>query len=257
MSVIEVQYDTTGPDDAPVLVLSGSLGSTRAMWDPQVAALSDRFRVLRIEHRGHGGSPAPDGPYSIADLAGDVLGVLDRLDVPRVAFCGLSLGGMVGQWIAAHAPERVSALVLCCTSAHFPDPAPWLDRAAAVRGAGTGSIAPVVVGRWFTPAWSTAHRDAVADAVDMVSGADDGGYAACCEAIAAWDGRELLGSITARTLLLAGADDSATPLTAHLEVIAAGIPGARLEVLDGAHLLTVEQAERATALLAEHLAAIT
>lgn len=251
MSPVDLVHDFSGPDGAPLVVLAGSLGSTRAMWDPQLPTLAERYRVLRVEHRGHGGSPAPPGPYAVADLAGDVLALLDRLGAPRVAFCGLSLGAIVGTWLAAHAPERISALVLCCTTAHFPDPGPWLDRAAAVRGAGTASIAPAVVARWFTPDWSREHPEVPAGALEMVAGVDDEGYAACCDAIAAWDGRDLLGSITAPTLVLAGTEDPATPVTPHAELLAAGIPGARLELLDGAHLATVEQAGRATALIAD------
>ena len=117
MTPIDVSYDITGPDDGPVLVLSNSLGSTTAMWDPQVPALAERLRVVRYDHRGHGGSPVPPGPYALADLGADALALLDRLGLERVHWCGLSLGGMVGMWLAINAPERIDRLVLCCTSA--------------------------------------------------------------------------------------------------------------------------------------------
>ncbi len=252
-----LHHEVSGPDDAPVLVLAGSLGSTLAMWEPQIAALRDRFRVLPVDHRGHGGSPVPSGPYAMADLAGDTLELLDSLGVGRAAFCGLSLGGMVGIWLGADAPERLSALVLCCTTAHFPDVTPWRERIRAVRADGTASIADAVVQRWFTPGWAAAHPDVVARLAAMVASTSGDGYVACCEAVAEWDGRDLLGCIAVPTLVLAAADDLTTPVQPHAETIAAGIPGARLEVLDsGAHIATIERADDATALIADHVTAV-
>lgn len=256
MSTVELDYELVGPADAPVLMLAGSLGSTSGMWDPQVAALRERFRVLRYDHRGHGRSSVPPGPYSMDDLAADALALLDRLGIERVAYCGLSLGGMIGIWLGAHAPERLSALVLCCTSAHFPDQTQWRERTRTVLAEGTGSIADAVVERWFTPEWGRTHPEQVQRAREMVAGTPDEGYAGCCEAIADWDGRDLLGRITRPTVVIAGADDPATPVAPHAEMIASGIPGARLEVLDdAAHLATLQQPQRANTVIAEHLAA--
>lgn len=256
MSTVELDYELVGPADAPVLMLAGSLGSTSRMWDPQVAALRERFRVLRYDHRGHGRSSVPPGPYSMDDLAADALALLDRLGIERVAYCGLSLGGMIGIWLGAHAPERLSALVLCCTSAHFPDQTQWRERTRTVLAEGTGSIADAVVERWFTPEWGRTHPEQVQRAREMVAGTPDEGYAGCCEAIADWDGRDLLGRITRPTVVIAGADDPATPVAPHAEMIASGIPGARLEVLDdAAHLATLQQPQRANTVIAEHLAA--
>lgn len=254
MSSVEVSYELTGPSDAPVLVLAGSLGSTLRMWDPQADALAGRFRVLRYDHRGHGESPVPDGPYAMADLGGDALALLDRLGIERAAFCGLSLGGMVGIWLGANAPQRLTSLILCSTTAHFDDPSPWLDRATAVRAEGTASIAASVVERWFTPEFADRHDDVVQRAAGMIYATPDEGYACCAEAIADWDGRELLGRISVPTLVLGGAHDPSTPIAPHAETIAAGIPGARFEVLDAAHLFTVELAEQANALIAAHAA---
>ena len=242
-----------GPRDAPVLVLAGSLGSTLEMWRPQ-AALAETFRVIRIDHRGHGGSPAPPGPYRIADLAGDALALLDALDVDRVAWCGLSLGGMVGMYLGSEAPDRLTSLTLCCTTAHFPDPAPWRERIRAVRAGGTASIAESTVARWFTPGWAGRNPDVVAEAVRMVAGTDDAGYLACCQAIEAWDHRDRLPAVAVPTLVIAGADDLATPVEPHARTLADTIPEARLAVLDGAHLATIEQAAGATALIAAHAA---
>ena len=241
-----------GPRDAPVLVLSGSLGSTLEMWRPQVAPLTERFRVIRVDHRGHGGSPVPPGPYRIADMAADVLALLDTLELERVAWCGLSMGGMIGMYLGSEAPERLTSLTLCCTSAHFPDPTVWSDRIAAVSSGGTAPIAETVVSRWFTPDWAAAHPDVVAEAAAMVAGTSDDGYLACCQALEVWDHRDRLGAVTVPTLVIAGAADPSTPVEPHARTIAEGIPGARLEVLDAAHLATVERAGEATALIKEH-----
>lgn len=251
MSVVLHHLDE-GPRDAPVLVLSGSLGSTVEMWRPQVAPLTERFRVIRVDHRGHGDSPVPPGPYRIADLAGDVLALLDSLGLDRVAWCGLSMGGMVGMHLASEEPQRIRRLTLCCTSAHFPDPTVWSDRIAAVSEAGTAPIAATVVSRWFTPEWADANPTAVAEAVGQVAATSDEGYVACCEALRVWDHRDRLGAITAPTLVIAGSADPSTPVEPHARTMAEGIPGARLEVLDAAHLATIERSEQATGLIAAH-----
>jgi 3-carboxy-cis,cis-muconate cycloisomerase/3-oxoadipate enol-lactonase len=246
-------YQLSGPERAPVLVLANSMGTTMAMWDDQVGPLADRLRVLRYDHRGHGASEAPPGPYRIEQLGADLLGLLDALELERVSFCGLSLGGMVGIWLAANAPDRIDRLALCCTSAKL-DPAPYLERAAKVRAGGTASVADAVVERWFTPAFRQAAPRAVAKAVAMLAATSDEGYAGCCQAIAAMDLRADLPAISAPTLVIAGADDPATP-PPHAEAIAAAIPGARLEVLAGAaHLANIQQPERVTRLLLDHLA---
>lgn len=252
MRSVEVNHELTGPSDSPVLVLAGPLGSTLEIWKPLVTALTERFRILRYDHRGHGRSPVPSGPYAIADLAADALALLDRLDIERAAFCGLSLGGMVGIWLAAHVPERLSSLVLCSTSAHYEDHGSWIERAASVRWIGTSAIAPEVVVGWFTPDWATAHPEIVQQAIEMIAGTSDEGYAECCGAIATWDGRRLLGRISAPTLVIAGSQDSRTPVTPHAKTLGAAIYRAKLEVLDGAHLTIIEQADRANSLIAKH-----
>ena len=242
----------SGPEQAPVLVLSNSMGTTTAMWDDQLGALGRRFRVLRYDHRGHGGADPPPGPYRMEQLGGDLLGLLDQLGLERVSFCGLSLGGMVGMWLAANAPERVERLALCCTSAKV-DPSPYLERAAKVRAGGTGSVTGEVVERWFTPGFRERAPETVARAVAMLLATPAEGYAGCCEAIAAMDLRPGLGSITAPTPVLAGGDDPATP-PPHAEAIVAAIPAARLEVVAGAaNLANIEQPERVTRLLLDHL----
>lgn len=250
---VELHWVADGPPDAPVLVLAGSLGSTLDMWRPQVGPLSERFRLLRVDHRGHGGSPVPPGPYRMADLAADVVALLDRLGLERVAWCGLSLGGMVGMYLASEYPERIGALTLCCSSAYFPDATPWRDRIAAVADGGTGPIAEAVVARWFTPTWAAAHPDVVAETQAMVAGTPDAGYLACCQAIEVWDHRDRLPAISAPTLVIGGSQDPSTPIEPHTRTIADGIPGARLEILDAAHLATIERSAEATALIAAHV----
>jgi 3-oxoadipate enol-lactonase len=249
---IALAYELAGPGDAPPLVLGGSLGSTYAMWDPQWQALAGDFRLVRFDHRGHGASPVPPGPYSIDELGADALALLDRLELARVSYCGLSLGGMVGMWLAINAPERIERLVLICTSAHI-DGAAYAERAVQVRDAGTvAAVSEAVLGRWFTPPF-TAEHPAVIDAFrTMLNASAPEGYAGCAEAIAAMDLRDGLGSIAAPTLVIAGADDPALP-PEHGEAIATAIPGARFVVLEpAAHLANVEQADAVTRLIHEH-----
>jgi 3-oxoadipate enol-lactonase len=240
--------------EGPTLVLGPSLGSTTAMWEPQVAALAERFRVVRYDHRGHGGSPAPGGPYELADLGGDVLALLDTLGIERAHVGGLSLGGMVAMWLAVNAPERVDRLALVCTSAKLGPPSIWQERAAAVSEAGaTSVIADAVVDRWLTPGYAQDHPDLVANLRAMVASIDPVGYAACCGAIERMDLLADLERIAAPTLVIAARDDPATP-PEHAEAIAARIDGARLEILDdAAHLANVQHPEAVTAMLLDHL----
>jgi 3-oxoadipate enol-lactonase len=253
MTVVEVHHDVIGPDDGPVVVLSNSLGSTPAMWDGQVPALAERLRVVRYDHRGHGGSPVPPGPYALADLGADVLALLDRLDLQRVHWCGLSLGGMVGMWLAIHAPERIDRLVLCCTSARLGPPEMWADRAATVRAHGVEAIADAGIERWLTPAFIAGQPDATAEVRAMLAATPAEGYAGCCEAIERMDLLAQLGAIRAPTLVIAAADDPATP-PEHGAQIAERVPDARLAIVDDArHLATVERPQAMTELIADHL----
>jgi 3-oxoadipate enol-lactonase len=242
-----------GPPGAPVVVLGNSLGTTREVWEPQVTALSGRFRLLRYEHRGHGGSPAPPGPYDIAGLAADVLQLLNDFGVDAASYCGISLGGMIGMWLAAHAPDRIDALGLCCMSACLPPADFWTRRAAQARAAGMASISRQVVGRWFTPAFGERDPATVAGFVTTLERVDPQGYAGCCEAIAALDLRSCLPRISAPVLVIAGAEDPATPPW-HAATIASGVSCSRLRVIrGGAHLASVSHPGEVTAALMEHL----
>ena len=249
--------DRAGGDDragsAPVLVLGSSVGSTRTMWEPQVAALSPTFRVVRYDHRGHGASRPAAPPTSVADLGGDVVALLDHLGVARASLGGLSLGGMVAMWVAAHHPDRVDRLALVCTAALLRPRELWLDRAAAVREAGMAAITDAVLARWFTPRWAAQHPDVVARLRAEFEAVDADAYAGCCEAIADMDLREDLRAVRAPTLVLAGGDDPATP-PALAQEIASRVAGARVEVVpEAAHLGSVEQPAAFTALLLGHL----
>jgi 3-oxoadipate enol-lactonase len=251
-----------GPPGAPVLVLANSLGTSSVLWQWQLPALAGRFRLVHYEHPGHGPvggefSPAPPGPYTIAGLGAGVLAALDRLGVARALYCGVSLGGMIGMWLAATAPERIAGLAVCCTSAYLPPAQMWWDRAATVRTDGAGVIAGQVVGRWFTHAFAAAEPEVTAAFTTGLAATQRDGYAGCCEAIAAMDLRPLLSSITAPTLVIAGADDPATPPW-HGALIAGSIPGARLKVIRGAaHLANVSQPGEVSAALVQHVRGLT
>jgi len=242
-----INHEPTG--EGPTVLMGSSLGTSLQMWDEQLP-LADRFRLIRYDHRGHGRSPAPPGPYEIADLAGDVL----ELGLGRTHYVGLSIGAMIGMWIAAHAPERIDRLVVICTSAQLGPPSMWQERAAKVLEAGsTEPVADAVVDRWLTPAFTAEHPDARAKLRGMLTSADPAGYAACCGAIERMDLRADLGRITAPTLVISGADDLATPVE-HQRLIAEAIPGARHESLSpAAHVAAVEQADAVNRLIEEHL----
>jgi 3-oxoadipate enol-lactonase len=249
---VAVHHELTGPVGAPVVVLSCSLGTDLSMWDPQMEALRSHFRVLRYDIRGHGSSPAPPGPYSIADLGGDLLALLDRLDVERAHICGVSIGGMTGMWVAAHAPERVDRLVLCCTSAHFDAGSAYRERAALVRASGIPQLVDAALERWFTSGFRERSGELMDRMARALMNVEPEGYAGCCEALADMDLRGRLAAIRAPTLVIAGEHDPATPPD-HGRLIAEGIAGARFELVPGAHLSSIEQAESVNALILSHL----
>ncbi len=239
-----------GPADAPVLVLGNSLGTSRAVWDPQLAAFGGRYRLLRYELPGHGGTPAAAGPYTIADLGAGVLRLLDAHGIGRAAYCGISLGGMIGMWLAAQAGDRISALGLVCTSAYLPPADAWLDRAARARSSGMTAISEQVVGRWFTPAFAAARPEVRAQFTAELERTDPAGYAGCCEAIAAMDLRADLPQIRVPTLVIGALEDEALP-PEHQRLIADQVPGARLELIaDAAHIASAQQPAVVSALIA-------
>jgi 3-oxoadipate enol-lactonase len=240
----------------PAVLFAGSLGTTLEMWEPQVTALSEGFTTIAYDQLGHGRSPVPEGPYSIEQLGRAAIDLLDELDHQSVSFVGLSIGGMVGQWLAAHAPERIDRLVLLCTTAHFPSAAPWRDRAQRVIAEGTtAGSAPDVVARWLTPAYAEAHPDEAQRLRAMLSAQPVKGYAACCAALGALDLREDLARIVAPTLVIGGAQDLAIPPD-NQRFLADHINNARLELLDpGAHVVSIERADEVNRLIRAHLEA--
>jgi 3-oxoadipate enol-lactonase len=248
---MKVHHRLDGPDEAPLLVLANSLGTRLDLWSRNVPHWQGSFRVLRYDLRGHGATPVSPEPFGVDDLGRDVVELLDELGIGRVSFCGLSLGGAIGQWLAANEPGRIDRLVLACTTARFGEPEQWLERARKVRAEGLESIADSVLARWFTPAM--ADRD-VAASRQMLLETPAEGYAAACEALARWDFRDRVGEIRAPTLVIVGGADPVTA-SSDVELLTGGIPHARLVVLDGAaHLATIARPEAFAAAVSEHLA---
>lgn len=238
---MRLHHRLDGDENAPVLLLSGALATTLELWDDNVAALTSRYRTLRYDHRGHGRSPVPDGPYTVEELAEDALELLDQLGLERVSFCGVSLGGAVGMALALLAPERLAHLTLCCTSAQFVPPEKWVERARIARAEGLGPLAEATLERWFSPPFHAGQPRVVARFRDLILATPREGYASCCDALAVWDARGRLGPIAVETLVIAAADDPSTPPD-QLAAIAEEIPGAELVLVpDAAHLVNVEQ----------------
>jgi 3-oxoadipate enol-lactonase len=250
---VELHHVVQGPADAPAILLGGSIGTNWRMWQPQVEELSRTFRVVAFDTRGHGRSPTAAGPTRMEDLAADVVALADRVGVARFGYCGLSIGGAIGQVLAAQHADRVAALVLCCTAARFGDPTSWHERAERVRREGMAWLVESTRGRWFADGFADREPEEAQRFLSMVEATDREGYAACCDALAAYDGREQLPKITAPTMVIAGAEDPATPV-ARSEELAAGIPDAKLTVVpDAAHLATAERPDVVTPLVRSHL----
>jgi 3-oxoadipate enol-lactonase len=235
-----IAFRLEGLGGAPVLMLSNSLGTDMAMWDPQMAELTKAFRVLRYDSRGHGASDWPAGGYSMDRLGRDAVQLLDYLNLDRVHFCGLSKGGMVGQWLGMRAPARIDRLVLANTSTYMGPPANWQARIAGVMRDGMAPLVEASLQRWFTPGFPERNPDAVAAIRKMLLACDPAGYSGCCAAIRDMDMSVAAGLITCPTLVVAGARDPSTSL-ADGQFLVDAIPDARLVVLDAAHLSNVEQ----------------
>lgn len=246
-----LQYRTDGPDDAPLLVLGPALGATWHMWDRQIPELTRNWRVLRFDLPGHGGAPAhPE--TSAAGLADRLLATVDALGVDRFGYAGCSLGGVVGAQLALAHPQRISSLALISASARHTTPDSWRQRGVVVRTNGLEPVARSTPERWFTSGFAGAQPAIVEWAVQMVRTTDPGCYIAACEVLAAFDIREELSRIGVPALVVAGADDEATP-PADARALVAGIPDARLAIVPGAsHLVPVEQPGAVTELLIRH-----
>ena len=240
-SGIRQYYRLEGTDDRPVLMFSHSLGCDHTMWDAQATALVPHFRILRYDTRGHGATETTAGDYTVEMLARDALSLADALGIRQFAWCGLSLGGMIGQWLAGNAGDRVTALVLVNTSARFPDPSVMEGRRRTVLESGMAPLADAVLARFFTPERLQANPPEVAHIRRVLLATNPIGYAGCCAAVRDMDQRELLGSIHIPTLIIAGERDVSTPWQGHGEVLAQSISGARVEYLPTAHLSNLER----------------
>jgi 3-oxoadipate enol-lactonase len=238
----DLNYQLEGPADAPVLLLSNSLGTDLGMWEPQMAAFTQHFRVLRYDTRGHGQSLVTPGNYSIEQLGHDVLALLDALDIPKAHFCGLSMGGLIGQWLAINAPQRIERLVLCNTAAKIGTPEVWNPRIDAVLAGGAQAMRDLrdaSIARWFTADFAEAQPAKVEPVVGMLAQTSPEGYAANCAAVRDADFREQLGAIEAPTLIVCGSGDPVTT-PEHGRFMQQHIKGAELVEFHAAHLSNVQ-----------------
>jgi len=250
----QLHYSLEGDAGKPVLILSNSLGTSFDMWAPQMAQFTQAFQVLRYDTRGHGKSSVTPGPYSLAQLAGDVVALMDHLHIDHAHFCGLSMGGQTGMTLALHHPARVRKLVLCNTAAYIGPPANWIARIAAVEADGVAPLAAAVVSRWLTPEYAAQHSDTVTHLEDMLRATPPAGYAAACAAVRDADLRDQVRAIAAPTLVIAGTGDLPTP-PADGRYLQQQIAGARYVELAAAHLSNQEQVDAFTGAVIDFLTA--
>jgi 3-oxoadipate enol-lactonase len=248
----KIHVEVEGPEGAPVLMLSNSLGTDLSMWDDQAEAFARHFRLVRYDRRGHGRSDVPPGPYTMERLGRDVIAVIDALGIERMNWCGLSMGGMVGQWLGANAPERIDKLILSNTASYYPDKKLWDDRLRFARNNGIPAVAAATMERWFTKEFRDRSPDTIARVIAMFEKTNIEGYLGCSAAVRDMDHRDLLPKITAPTLVIAGRYDPATPPEMN-QFIAARVPGARLAFIDAAHLANIEQPQAYTDTVLEFL----
>jgi 3-oxoadipate enol-lactonase len=235
-----INVEVEGPANAPALILSNSLGTTLQMWDDQAPVLAQQFRLIRYDRRGHGKTGAPKGPYTMDRLGRDVINLADALGVRTFNWCGLSMGGMVGQWLGANARDRVGKLILSNTHYYYADKQPWHDRIKFAQDNGLAALTPTQMERWFTKGFRERSPQAVARIGEMFKATELGGFVGCCEAVRDMDFRQSTPTITAPTLVIVGSQDPATPPAAG-EDIHKMIKGSKLVALDAAHLSNVEQ----------------
>ena len=248
---VDIHYDLAG-EQGPVLVFANAVGTDLVMWESQVQAFKDDFRVLRYDMRGHGSSGAPPGPYTIELLSRDVLGLIDHLGFSKFSFCGISLGGVVGQWLGINASNKLDKLILAATTPNFLS-ANFEERIKTVREKGLAGIADSVVNRWFTRAFQIAAPQQVDRVAHMTVAASEAGYIACCEALMAANFADSLSQIKTPTLCIAGSDDHATSVET-VTALANAIPSAKLEVIaNGAHLINLEQPQEFNRILRNFL----
>jgi 3-oxoadipate enol-lactonase len=253
VNATHIHYAFSGPEDAPVLLLSHSLGTDFTMWDAQLPQFSNSFRVLRYDTRGHGQSEVSRGPYDFDKLGRDVLGLADELGIGKFSFCGLSMGGVTGMWLGTNASYRLEKLVLCSTAAKIGNADTWNARIAAVRKGGMKAIAAGTMERWFTAGFREREPQTVERIQKMVESSSPEGFIACCEALREADFRESIAQIRTPTLVISGTHDAGTT-PADGKFIASQIPGAHYVELDAAHLSNIEQQEAFTEAVSKFLA---
>jgi 3-oxoadipate enol-lactonase len=235
----QIHYEWSGPEQAPVLVFSNSLGTTHRMWDGQMNSFAQHFRVLRYDTRGHGESSATPGPYTIEQLGCDLIRMLDALGLPRVYFCGLSMGGMTGMFLGSRAPQRFHKLVLCNTAAKIGTSETWNSRIETVQKGGMKAVASAVIERWFTPEYRRSHPAETAAALQMLEQTNPEGYIANCAAVRDFDQRRTLGEIKVPALIVSGTHDPVTP-PAEGQFLTKQIPAAEYTELGASHLSNIE-----------------
>lgn len=241
--------------EKPPIILSNSIGASLEMWDELSARLSDRFRIIRYDTRGHGRSQISDEPITIATLGEDVVAILDTLKIPNAVLCGLSLGGLTAQWLAINHPDRFLGIVLANTAASFPPATMWHDRAKAVRESGMTSLVPATLDRWFTKSFQEKNPARMAEIATMIASTSTVGYARCCEILAATDLLTELGAIKAPVNIICGRHDASTT-PARGEEMANAIPNASMQILESAHISSIEAADEFANLLDKFLASL-
>ncbi len=238
----QINYQTFGDASKPALVFSNSLGTKYSMWQPQIEHFQQDYYVICYDTRGHGGSEAPQGPYSLEQLGQDVVNLLDHLNIAKAAFCGISMGGLTGQWLAIHKPERFSQVIVCNTAAKIGQEQAWQDRAVLVREQGLAPIAATAASRWFTDPFIQSNPAIVAELSNDLGAGSPEGYANCCEALAKADVRDQLNSITVPVLIVAGQQDPVTTI-ADGQFMQQRIANSQLFEINASHISNIEQPE--------------
>ena len=237
-----IHVEVEGPEGAPALMLSNSLGTDLSMWDPQAMAFAEKLRLIRYDRRGHGQSGAPKGPYSMERLGRDALAILDALKIEKTHWCGLSMGGMVGQWLAANAPERMDRVILSNTACYYADKEIWNGRIRLLREKGLPAVVDGTMERWFTKDFRERSPQTIARMSALLLKTPLEGYIGCCEAVRDMDHREILSKIKAPVLIIAGKQDPATTVE-NAEFIRDRVSGSKIALIDAAHISNVEQPE--------------
>ena len=238
----QINYQTFGDASKPALVFSNSLGTKYSMWQPQIEHFQQDYYVICYDTRGHGASSAPQGPYSLEQLGQDVVNLLDHLNIAKATFCGISMGGLTGQWLAIHKPERFSHVIVCNTAAKIGQEQAWQDRAVLVREQGLAPIAATAASRWFTDPFIQSNPAVVAELSNDLGAGSPEGYANCCEALAKADVREQLSSIQIPVLIIAGQQDPVTTV-ADGQFMQQRIANSQLFEINASHVSNIEQPE--------------